>query len=187
LKVEPDDWILIARAKSGDAEAFAVLVRRYQASVFRFCEGLLASREDAEEVTQDCFVTLYRALHRLEPRAQFTTLLFGSARNLALNRLRDRRRRQHREQDPRAAAATTTPCATPDAVCSAEELAGVIREALDTVPEPFRSAFLLREEANMDYASIAETLGCPTGTVRSRIARAREIIRAKLTEKGLLP
>lgn len=186
MKVEPDDWSLIARARSGDVKAFAVLVRRYHASVFRFCEGLLASREDAEEVTQDCFTTLYRALDRLEPRAQFTTLLFGSARNLALNRLRDRGRRQIREQDPRAAAATGVRPSGPDAVCAAGELAEVIREALDTVPEPFRSAFLLREEADMDYAAIAQTLGCPVGTVRSRIARARDIIRARLQEQGLL-
>ncbi|HOJ68093.1 MAG TPA: sigma-70 family RNA polymerase sigma factor [Candidatus Hydrogenedentes bacterium] len=185
--MEPDDWILIARAKTGDIDAFAMLVRRYQAPVFRFCEGLLASREDAEEVTQDCFVSLYRALPRLEPRARFSTLLFGSARNFALNRLRDRKRRQAREQDPRASEATAGGEISPDAACAAGELAGAIRETLEAVPEPFRSAFLLREETGMDYAAIAEILGCPIGTVRSRIARAREIIRASLVEKGLLP
>ncbi|HPU96732.1 MAG TPA: sigma-70 family RNA polymerase sigma factor [Candidatus Hydrogenedentes bacterium] len=187
MKTEPDDWTLIERVKAGDLNAFTVLVRRYQTAVYRFCEGLLMSREDAEEVTQDCFVALYRALPRLEERARFFTLLFGSARNLALNRIRNRTRRLFRERDPQAVQATAGQQHSPDAACAAEELGAAIRDALNAVPEPFRSAFLLREEADMDYNAIAETLGCPVGTVRSRIARAREMIRAMLQEKGLLP
>mgnify|MGYP001012871027 CR=1 FL=1 len=80
-----DDWALIARAQSGNTEAFATLVRRYQTPVIHFCYRMVGSRQDAEDVAQEVFVRLHRYLARLAPQAKFSTVLFGMARNLTLN------------------------------------------------------------------------------------------------------
>ena len=88
-----DDWDLIAQAKLGDMDAFAELVARYQRPVVHFCQRMVGSRQDAEDIAQDSFVRVYRYLDRLEPAAKFSTLLFGIARNLALNFIRDSGRR----------------------------------------------------------------------------------------------
>ena len=90
---ETADWDLIEKARSGDMAAFAELVRRYERPVVHFCQRMIGSREDAEDLAQDSFVRVYRYLDRLTPTAKFSTLLFGIARNLTLNFIRDSGRR----------------------------------------------------------------------------------------------
>ena len=91
--VDMQEWPLVERAQQGDTEAFTLLVRRYQQPVIHFCYRMLASAQDAEDVAQETFVRLYRYLDRLQPDAKFSTVLFGIARNLTLNHLRDTKRR----------------------------------------------------------------------------------------------
>ena len=95
-----DDWALVARAQSGDSDAFAVLVRRYQAPLIHFCYRMAGSRQDAEDIAQEVFVRLHRYLARLNPHAKFSTVLFGIARNLTLNYLRDMARRGRGRTQP---------------------------------------------------------------------------------------
>jgi len=102
---EVGDWDLVARARSGDTAAFAELVRRYQTPVIHFCLRMTGSIQDAEELAQDTFVRVHRYLARLTPRARFSTLLFGVARNLTLNFLRDAKRRGRGRTLPLDAAA----------------------------------------------------------------------------------
>ncbi|MBI5094373.1 MAG: sigma-70 family RNA polymerase sigma factor [Candidatus Hydrogenedentes bacterium] len=83
------DWELVARAQSGDLQAFAELVSRYQTPVIHFCRRMVGSLQDAEDLAQDSFVRVYRYLPRLRPEAKFSTVVFGMARNLTLNYLRD--------------------------------------------------------------------------------------------------
>ena len=79
------DWDLIERARHGEMEAYAELVRRYERPVVHFCQRMVGSREDAEDLAQESFVRVYRYVDRLTPSAKFSTLLFGIARNLTLN------------------------------------------------------------------------------------------------------
>ena len=90
---EPSDWDLVAQARDGDMESFAELVKRYERPVVHFCQRMVRSREDAEDLAQETFVRVFRYLDRLTASAKFSTLLFGIARNLTLNFIRDSGRR----------------------------------------------------------------------------------------------
>lgn len=182
---DTDDWELVARAKAGDMESFAVLVRRYQGPVVHFCQRMTGTVEDAEDIAQECFVRLHRYLNRLEPQAKFSTVLFGMARNLTLNHLRDTKRRGRGMSDPLdnrpiAADALTQP----DRKAHISEIESLLQRAMELLSPEHREVLLLREIQGMDYDTIAATVKCQKGTVKSRIARAREQLRAKLVEIG---
>lgn len=176
-----EDWALAFRARDGDTDAFARLVRRYQRPVVHFCARMTGSLEDAEEVAQEVFLGLHRSLPTLEPRARLSTLLFGIARNLSLNVIRNGKRRgRGRMVSLEAAAVEHAGGVTPDRHAQASELGALLEAALLRLPEDQREVLLLREFEHMDYGEIAETVGCPVGTVRSRLARARESLRREL-------
>jgi RNA polymerase sigma-70 factor (ECF subfamily) len=179
-----EDWSLVALAQRGDMDAFAALVRRYQRPVINFCFRMVNSWEDAEDMAQETFVRVYRYLNRLEPRAAFRTVLFGMARQITLNRLRDEKRRGAKAQvaldgvPEKAATAVQLP---PDCV----ELASLLEEGLSALAPLHREVLLLREKHGFEYAEIAEVLQIPVGTVRSRLARARDELRRWLEAKGV--
>lgn len=182
---EPRDWELVARAQTGDQHAFTELVRRYERPVLHFCMRMVASYEDAEDIAQNCFVRLYRALPRLREEAQFSTVLFGIARNLALNALRDAKRsgRHHAaplEDRPVAGSALDRP----ERQARVREIESTLEAAIADLSPEHREVLLLREVHGMDYEAIARVLRCRKGTVRSRLARAREQLRRRLIELG---
>ena len=180
-----DDWELVARAQAGDMDAFAELVRRYQEPVIHFCKRMLGSAEEAEDLAQECFVRLYRYLDRLAPKAKFSTAVFGIARNLTLNHLRDSKRRGRGKNvslDSRPL--RDSEALRPDRQARIQEIEATLERALDLLSPDHREVVVLRELQGLDYASIAKVLKCRTGTVRSRLARAREQLRLRLLELG---
>ncbi len=182
---EIDDWELVARAQSGDMESFAALVRRYQGPLVHFCQRMTGTHEDAEDLAQESFVRLHRYLNRLTPQAKFSTVLFGIARNLTLNHLRDTKRRGRGKTDPiddRPLAADAR--LEPDRQARLGEIESLLQRALGLLSPEHREVLLLRELQGMDYEAIAATVKCRKGTVKSRIARAREQLRLKLLELG---
>ncbi len=186
---EVDDWILAARARNGDQAAFTTLVRRYERPVMHFCARMIGNADDAEDVAQECFLALHRSLGRIEPRARFSTLLFGMARNLTLNHLRDGRRRGRHMARPMEGLEKepATGGDQPDHRAQAAEIGAMVAEAINGLPPEHREVLVLRELNQLDYGAIAQVVGCPIGTVRSRLARAREALRARLAEQDMLP
>ncbi len=175
------DWELVARSRAGDMNAFAVLVRRYQTPVMQFCYRMVGSAQDAEEVAQESFVRVYRHLHRLEPQAKFSTLLFGIARNLALNMVRDAKRRGRGQAEPLDAFDHDAGAAArPDREARLHELEALIERGMELLSEEHREILLLREVTGMDYDGIAKAIRCRKGTVKSRLARAREALRVQV-------
>lgn len=186
---EIDDWDLVAQAQTGDMDAFAALVERYERPVVNFCQRMLGSREDAEDVAQESFVRVFRYLDRLAPDAKFSTLLFGIARNLTLNFIRDAGRRgrgttyslteegneERQLEDGRR---------RPDAEARLNEIDQRIREGLEQLSPKHREVLILRELNGLDYETIAKIVRCRKGTVKSRIARAREQLRIQLERLG---
>jgi RNA polymerase sigma-70 factor (ECF subfamily) len=146
---------------------------------------MLGSREDAEDVAQESFVRVFRYLERLTPAAKFSTLLFGIARNLALNFIRDSNRRgrgrtfslteEDNEERP-----LEDERYRPDAVARIHEIDDRIRQGLEMLSPKHREVLILRELNGMDYSTIAEIVRCRKGTVKSRIARAREQLKVEL-------
>ncbi len=179
-----DDWELVARARTGDVMAFSALVSRYQAPVIHFCQRMVSSREDAEDLAQQCFVRLYKSLARLEPRAKFSTALFGIARNLTLNFLRDEKRRGRGKRQELPEAMPDDLGTRPDEQARRGELEERLHQELMQLSPQHREVLLLREFEGFDYENIARIVGCRKGTVRSRLARAREQLRQRLEASG---
>lgn len=180
-----DDWALVARAQSGDTDAFATLVRRYQAPVIHFCYRMVGSRQDAEDVAQEVFVRLHRYLARLGPQAKFSTVLFGMARNLTLNYLRDSARRGRGQTTPLdQLPEVESHTGRPAHEARLREIEDRMAAAMAELSPEHRMILHLREIQGLDYDAIAEVLNCRKGTVKSRLARAREQLRILLIEQG---
>jgi len=183
------DWDLVARARSGDMNAFAELVDRYQAPLIHFCQRMVGSHEDAEDLAQDSFIRVYRYLDRLQPNAKFSTALFGMARNLTLNYLRDANRRgrgrtQSLTFEDNTVMALEDHRRRPDRMAQTNEMDNLIERALALVSPEHREVLVLRELQGMDYEAIGQVIQCKKGTVKSRLARAREQLRKRLKELG---
>jgi RNA polymerase sigma factor (sigma-70 family) len=182
---EDGDWNLVRRAQAGETAAFATLVRRYQAPVVRFCERMTGSLSDAEDIAQEAFVRMYRHLPKLEERAKFSTLLFGITRNLTLNYLRDDSRRGRGRSIPaELAPLEARPSQQPMHQARQGEMQEILQRALARLSSAHREILLLREVEGMEYDAIAQTLQCERGTVKSRLARAREQLRLAIIEMG---
>lgn len=183
------DWELIARARLGEARAFEELVRRYERPVIHFCQRMTGSREDAEEIAQDSFVRVYRHLNRLKPSAKFSTFLFGIARNRTLNFLRDAGRRGRGrtlsltgENDGQLPVEDEK--LRPDRSARLKEIETMIEQGLAALSAEHREVLILREMQGLDYEAIAGIVRCRNGTVKSRIARARDQLRIHLERSG---
>lgn len=186
-----EDWELVALAKQGNHEAFNSLVERYKSPIYTLCLYLTRNVQNSEDLVQETFIRLYKNLPYIEPRAQFKTFIFGIARNLALNQIRNEQRKKsflsrlldfwnynHKE-----------PTTNSSMIWSPEEkneLNSIIQQCMLELSPEHREILLLREMQGLDYESIAEVLGCQIGTVRSRLARARAQLRKVITEKGVL-
>ncbi|HOE65400.1 MAG TPA: sigma-70 family RNA polymerase sigma factor [Candidatus Hydrogenedentes bacterium] len=184
---EDSDWELVARARAGDMRAFSALVARYQTPILRFCRCMTRTVDDAEELAQESFVRIYRHLNRLEPKAKFSTVLFGIARNLTLNFLRDTARRVDglaliREDVRELPVADPRP--GPGAHARRREVESIVEQALEALSPEHREVLVLREMDGLDYATIGRITHCPAGTVKSRIARAREQLREQVLKIG---
>lgn len=183
------DWELVARARSGQLSAFEDLVRRYQAPLVGFCRRMLGSTQDAEEIAQESFVRVYRFLDRLRPDAKFSTLLFGIARNLALNAIRDASRRgrnvtESLSRDDLSERPIADTGHTPERAARLREIEELLEQALSELSPDHREVIVLRELQGLEYEAIAAIVKCRVGTVKSRLARAREQLRARVELLG---
>ncbi|AHH93593.1 RNA polymerase sigma-70 factor (ECF subfamily) [Kutzneria viridogrisea] len=172
-----DDATLATRAADGDVAAFEMLLRRYQDRVFGLALRMLADRAEAEDVTQEVFVTAWRRLGELAEPAAVRTWLFRIAHRQCLVLLRKRKSRKTEPTDtvPETAAVTRH-----DPERAAQTGAGVeaLRKALAGLPAPQRAVWLLAEVDGLSYAEIAGVVGASEQSVRGRLSRAR----AKLAE-----
>ena len=183
------DWELVAKANDGDMDAFTELTRRYERPVIHFCQRMVKSREDAEDIAQESFVRVFRYLNRLTPSAKFSTLLFGIARNLTLNFIRDSGRRGRGvtyslSDDEGQERVLEDESHRPDRGARLNEIDAMIQEGLSMLSPKHREVLILRELNGLDYSTIAEIVKCRKGTVKSRIARAREQLRQHLESLG---
>ena len=182
---ELDDWALVERAQSGNSDAFTLLVRRYEGPVVHFCYRMAGSRQDAEDIAQEVFLRVYRHLGRLSPQARFSTLLFGIARNLTLNHIRDMKRRGRDRSVPLDSQPDVESAyGRPAHDARAKEIGVRVEAAIARLSPEHRMAIHLREIEGLDYADIARIMKCRKGTVKSRLARARDRLRQLILEEG---
>jgi RNA polymerase sigma-70 factor (ECF subfamily) len=174
------DERLLERAASGDAAAFQILYERYRDAIFRFTYRFLGSVEAAEDVTQDCFLSLIKDPGRFDPaRASLRTYLYAAARNLALKQFNYFSRAtaiDELQEEPADSNADQPVRRVLD-----QELAAQVENAISTLPPLQREALVLFEYEDLSLAEIAAIVGADIGTVKSRLFRARERLRQKLS------
>ncbi len=181
------DRVLVARCHAGDEAAFDMLVLRHRERAFSIAYPLLLNHEDATEVAQDAFVNVYRNIRNFRGDSEFTTWLYQIVTNLARNKRRWWNRRGRKEtvsmdcpaetaegEMTRQAAVTTE---APDVEAARAEFVKTLSEKVAKLAQDQREVLMLRTVEDMRYDEIAVMLGCSVGTVKSRIARAREALR----------
>ncbi len=172
---------LIERYLQGDASAFSALVRRHEKRVYNLCFRMLGREEDARDAAQDAFLTALRKLSSFRGEAQFTTWLHRVTVNACYDVLR-KKRREPLLEPPREEDAPEPPGpASPDHADSAVAAVDVQR-ALMRVPQEFRAVLVLHDVHDLAYEDIAESLGIPVGTVKSRLHRGRVALAEELGE-----
>jgi RNA polymerase sigma-70 factor (ECF subfamily) len=178
---------LMLRVRDDDVEAFAELQRRYAGRVFGyFCRGL-KNQGDAEDLTQEVFLRLYRARARYQPRARFATWMFHITQNVARTALRSRRR--HPCVPLASGPAAQSPVLetlvsdheAPSQPVERDELAGVVRAAVAELTARQRTALELRHFHDHSYAEVGEELAMTAKAAKSLVYRARNQLRESLT------
>ena len=193
--MESSQSSLVERARAGARDAFGDLVTIYQNEIYAYALRITGDAEAASDVTQDVFVRAYTSLMKLRDAGKFRPWLYA----IAVNRCRTWLKQQHRRSlaMSRSLAETATealgndreladphPSASPDLAVSQEELRQRVQEALGSLAPKYREVAVLRFEHELKVSQIAEALGLRVAAVESRLRRAKEMLRTKLS--GLL-
>ncbi len=188
--MQPPDADLVVRCQAGDLGAFNAIVERYQSRVFNVTARILGNRATAEDVTQETFISAYRAIGRFRG-GSLPGWLMRIATNASRDFLRSGRRRPAESLDEFLLNPSFQPSSgepTPEQQALSDELATAIQGAILSLPDDQRAVLVLVDVQGFSYDETATATGVSTGTVKSRLSRARARVRDRLTEKAeLLP
>ena len=177
---------LIQRCLQGDQVAWETIVQQFRRKVFNVAYKFVGNHEEAEDLTQDIFVKIFKSLATFDRRANFQTWLISVSRNLCIDHYRSVR--QERRTIDRRADPTALPVISPDpgpvAALEQRDRVALLRQALAGLPESLRTAVLMRDIQEFSYQEIAERLRLPEGTVKSRINRGRIELAKQLRKLG---
>lgn len=182
------DQQLVESAQRGDKQAFGLLVSKYQRKLGRLLSQFIRDPVEVEDVVQESFIKAYRALPTFRGDSAFYTWLYRIGINTAKNFLVSQGRRvstvangfDNEDAETFEEGAQLREMNTPENELMSKQVAEIVNQILHDLPEELRSAITLREIEGLSYEEIAGIMGCPIGTVRSRIFRAREAIAEKL-------
>jgi len=186
---------LIEAFKAGKQESFDKLVVMYSPQLYRTAYGLLGSKQDAEEVVQDAFVRAFRALNNFRGDSSFETWMHRITINLARNKFHWNRRRGEGlmtsisrvsdDEGEQRDLLFPDDRLRPDFSMENSEIEKQIMNGLSSLPDSLRETMVLRHISDLPYEKIAEQLDCKVGTVKSRLARGRELLREYLISKEI--
>ncbi len=179
---EQDDTKLVAASKSGDQDAFALLVQRHQHRVFNLVYRMLQQYDEANEVTQETFLAAWQGLPSFRGDARFSTWLYRIAYNCCLKQVEQRKRDQALQTAIQAEqhlenADSETRVATE---IEAHDRRVLVREQLSTLPTKYRLVLVLRHLQEKTYEEMAEILAMPIGTIKTHLFRARNLLKERL-------
>lgn len=188
---ELEEAAFVERLRARDERAFNDLVRAYERRVFGLVFRMLGNREEAEDLAQEVFVQVFKAIDQFRGDARLSTWVYRIAVNLCKNRSKYLSRRHTNKQDdidalgdraPMSTAKGTTAgsIARPDDLLVGMQVERVVQQAIDSLEPEFREALILRDVEDLSYEEIAQITGLPDGTVKSRIHRARTQLKAAI-------
>ncbi len=177
-----NDLELIAEIKAGNEESFELLTDRYAAKVYSLATKLVKNREDAEDVLQDVFVTVFKKLDAFEGKSSFSSWLYRITVNAALMRIRKKDRIQASEEllaDAHLEVSHQTP-QTLDDLTYRKEMSRFLDDAIKTLPIEYRPVFVLRDVNGLTCGEVSRILNVSVPAVKSRLHRSRFLLREKL-------
>jgi len=175
-----DDNRLIEATLRGDVDAFGVLVERYQKPLYNAALRITGNREDALEATQTAFLGVFDKLHTFDPAHRFFSWIFRAVVNEALD-IAHRRRRFVADE---SATLSQAAAGTPESELSSSEESARVRRAIERLDVDHRAVLVLRHFHDLSYAEMAELIGIPEKTVKSRLFSARRELRGLLSDDG---
>jgi RNA polymerase sigma-70 factor, ECF subfamily len=186
--MEFNDVLAVSRARSGDTDAFRVLVERHSRSLFRLAFRMTGNQQDAEDVVQESFLRAYKQLAKFDERASFGTWLYRIASNCSLDLVRSRKRRSERlaappelgneAEDPMVSLPSTAP--TPERLALSSEVRERVAEAMRELSPTERTAFVLRHFEGMCMEEVSRVLECQPGAAKHSVFRAVQKLRRAL-------
>ena len=189
MGADVSDLSLVRRVQRGDKGAFDPLVLKYQHKLVKLVTRYVRNPAEAEDIAQEAFIKAYRALPQFRGDSAFYTWLYRIAINTAKNAVVSRDRSPVDYDFDRDSIDESydmqgrlKDAETPEGLVLTDEIRRTVNAAIEQLPEDLRTAIVLRELEGLSYEQIAATMGCPVGTVRSRIFRAREAIDQRLRE-----
>lgn len=192
---EREEAALIERLRARDETAFNELVRAYERRVFGLMLRMLGRREEAEDLAQEVFVQVFKAIDQFRGDSKLSTWIYRIGVNLCKNHSKYLQRRHANDQDefeplaeraPMSSAKGTTvgDIARPDEMLVGRQIEVIVQRAIDSLDPEFKEALILRDVEDLSYEEIAQITGVPDGTVKSRIHRARAQLKA-IVEQAL--
>jgi RNA polymerase sigma-70 factor (ECF subfamily) len=175
------DESVVARVLAGEPRLFELLMRRYNRRLFRVVRSVLRDDAEAEDVVQDAWVRAYGALSGFEGRARFSTWVTRIGLHEAM--ARGRRAGRFEPLDEESEQEATMRAGSPEQQASDGEMRRIVEEAVDALPEAFRTVFVMRTVEEMSVAETAECLGIPEETVKTRAFRARAMLQRAISER----
>ena len=183
--MELTDATFVARARSGDSDAFRVLTERHGRALFRLAFRMTGNEQDAEDVVQESFLRAYRQLGKFDERASFGTWLYRIVANCSLDLVRSKKRRsEHLAQtdpemdDPMASLPSSDP--TPERMALSGEVRERVAEAMNGLSATERTAFVLRHFEGMCIEEVSRVLECQPGAAKHSVFRAVQKLRRAL-------
>ena len=181
-----DEAELLQRCLAGEEKAYRELIRRYQRQVYSIALRMVRRNEDAEDLTQEAFVRMFRALDRYDPSRPFAAWLFTIATRLCIDHIRRQKLRpvslfqSEPGSDEERMIDVEDPGLRPEEVTSHAEEETRTQDLIDSLPEHYRIVVMLRHQQDLSYEEIAEALSLPLGTVKARIHRARALLKERI-------
>src|SRR5262245_37575523 len=184
------DAEIVERAQAGEQALFEILMRRHNQRVYRAARAVVKDERDVEDVMQQAYINAFTHLHQFDKRSQFSTWLT----RIALNEAFGRRRKLHVESLARAASGVDeypgafmesipSPQPDPERQAYAQELRHVLEEAVDALPDAYRTVFMLRDIEGLSTSETGEGLGLGEEAVKTRLHRARAMIRRAVSAR----
>ena len=182
--------LLLEKSKAGDVEAFEKLIEIYQKKIFNLAYRMIGNFDDANDLAQETFIRVFRSIASFKGQSAFSTWIYRITTNVCLDELRKRKNKKEMSldaeiqlEDGEMKRQIMSDDPLPDEVAERDEIRSIVSGAIDSLPEDQRLVITLRDIQGLSYDEIADVLDCPSGTVKSRINRARQALKNVLLTK----